>query len=378
MEPVRLLIVDDSIFMRQTLVKLLSCDDINVIDTAKNGKEGIEKIIKLEPDVVTLDIEMPIMNGLEALKEIMRIHPVPVIMVSTLTIEGAETTVEALSNGAIDFIAKKAAFGELIQIKDELISKILEIGRNSVLKNMLLRKRLLTRKSIPNELEDSNRQGKAYFIAKNFLNIGKSKANDYSIRRNNRPGGYDIDIIGIGISTGGPNSLHEMIKELPANLKTPILIAQHMPPNFTKSLAVRLNSLTELTVKEAEENEKICPGTIYIAQGGRHMSVARNNRINISDLPPDLLYKPSVDVLMSSISDIFGRRAIGIIMTGMGHDGLEGIRKLSKTGGYIIAQEPDSCVISGMPKSIIDAGLADEIQPLNFMADTISGICVNS
>ena len=365
MAKIRVLIVDDSVFMRQALVRILSNDNIEVIDIARNGREGVEKTISLKPDVVTMDIEMPVMNGIDALKEIMSTYPVPVIMVSTLTSEGADATLDALSNGAVDFITKRAGFREMDSLKDEVVSKVLALGLNPMLKNQMIRRRLQTRFASQNPA-----QTKISDIAKSNLPQNPTGFNKIL---NRKPG--KIEIIGIGISTGGPNSLQEFVKGLPESFETPILIAQHMPAYFTKSLANRLNNLTNLTVKEAESDEIINKRTIYIAQGGKHLIAKKNLRIYLTDEPPGLLYKPSVDTLINSIADTYGSRALGIIMTGMGHDGLEGIGNIVRRGGYAIAQDPDSCVISGMPKSIIDANLQDEIQPLSNMAARVSEIC---
>ena len=360
MTPIKVLVVDDSVFMRQAISKIISCDQIRVIDTAKNGREGVDKVIALNPDVVTMDIEMPEMTGLDALKEIMNTHPVPVIMVSTLTSEGANATIEALSNGAVDFITKKSAFREMDSIKDELVNKIKTIGFNNSLKRLLIRNRFIKNKSVINQLNGEPATVTSPLILK---------------KKKPRPKPGAIKLVSIGISTGGPNSLNELIRSLPENFRTPVLIAQHMPAFFTKSLAERLNSITNITIKEAEQDEQILPATIYIAQGGKHLSAKKNFRLQISEQPPNLLYKPSVDVLMDSVADVYGSHVLGIIMTGMGHDGTEGIRTLQSAGGYAIAQDPDSCVISGMPKSIIDAGLADEIVTLSNLGKTISEIC---
>jgi len=366
MTKIRVLIVDDSVFMRQALVRILTNDKIEVIDIARNGKEGVEKTIDLKPDLVTMDIEMPVMNGIDALKEIMAKYPVPVIMVSTLTSEGADATMEALSSGAVDFITKRAGFREMDSLKDEVVSKVLALGLNPILKNQMIRRRLQTRfiSQISSSTSKINENTKLNVAP---VAIGTNKAT-------NRKHGK-IEIIGIGISTGGPNSLQELVKNLPENFETPILIAQHMPAYFTKSLANRLNNLTNLTVKEAESDEFVNKKTIYIAQGGRHLIVKKNYRLYLTDEPAGLLYKPSVDTLINSIAETYSNRALGIIMTGMGHDGLEGIGNLVKKGGYAIAQEPDSCVISGMPKSIIDACLQDEIQSLSNIAARITEIC---
>lgn len=369
MEPIRVLVVDDSIFMRRTISKLISSEQILVVDTACNGREAIEKIIEHNPDIVTLDIEMPIMNGLEALKEIMENHPLPVLMLSTLTSDGADATIDALSNGAIDFITKKAAFTEMNSIKDELIDKILSIGKNSSIKNQLRRKsQLLNMKKNINKSDESDSS-----LSKKLIEKARQKGSQSTFKTSdNRP--KDISIITIGISTGGPVALNELLSHLPGNIPVPILIAQHMPPYFTKSLAERLNNSSKLNVKEAENGDKALPGWVYLAPGGRQMTINKRFLISIGDDPKDELYKPSVNVLLGSVADSFSSNSVGIIMTGMGHDGRESAKKVKSAGGFMIAQDIDSCVVPGMPKSIIDNHLADEIHSLHYMPEAIASL----
>ncbi len=364
MGKIRAVLVDDSFFMRQTLTKILSSENIEVVDTARNGKEGIEKIKERKPDVVTMDIEMPVMNGLDALKELMETFPVPVIMVSTLTSEGAESTLDALSLGAVDFVTKKAAFKEMGSIKDELISKIVAVGENTTLQNELIRKRLLLKASRPKD--------KKAKTAKPPIDLAEKKTKEKLYRRKKRPQKDDISIIGIGISTGGPAALKTLIPQIPGNLPVPIVIAQHMPEYFTKTLADRINANSQLKVKEAEDAEKLKPGTVYIAPGGKQLEINRNFRTKIFDVSPEYVYSPSVEALIGSLVKSYGDRVLGVMMTGMGNDGLESFKKLNDAGGYIIVQDVDTCVVGGMPGAIINAGIADEIQSLNRMAHAIS------
>ncbi len=369
MEPIRVLVVDDSIFMRRTISKLISSDQILVVDTACNGREAIDKIIEHNPDIVTLDIEMPIMNGLEALKEIMENHPLPVLMLSTLTSDGADATIEALSNGAIDFITKKAAFTEMNSIKDELIEKILSIGKNSSIKNQLRRKsQLINMKKNINKTDESDSG-----LSKKLIEKARQKSSQSTYKTSdNRP--KNISIVTIGISTGGPVALNDLLSHLPGNIPVPILIAQHMPPYFTKSLAERLNNSSKLNVKEAENGDKAMPGWVYLAPGGKQMTINKRFLISIGDDPKDELYKPSVNVLLGSVAESFSSNSVGIIMTGMGHDGRESAKKVKSSGGFMIAQDLDSCVVPGMPKSIIDNHLADEIHSLSDMPEAIASL----
>lgn len=340
LEQIKVLVVDDSAFMRKSLGLLLESDpQIKVIGTATDGLVAIEKVKKLKPDIVTLDIEMPNMDGLAALERIMKECPVPVIMVSSLTIEGADVTIKALELGAVDFIPKEMSFVSvaITGIKEELISKVKAITKNKkVLSkvNVLNTKPKKTR-SVSSSLTLPQRQYRA---------------------------------LGIGISTGGPISLQKVIPLLSANLRMPVFIVQHMPPKFTASLAERLDNLSPLEVKEAENGEVVRNGVVYIAPGGFHMLIKKdklnNNIIGISDQPSNVLHKPSVDVMLQSVQDIYGKNMLGVIMTGMGKDGLEGIKRLKASGGYCIAQNEETCVVYGMPRAIVDNGLADIVASL--------------
>ncbi|MEJ5286344.1 MAG: Chemotaxis response regulator protein-glutamate methylesterase CheB [Candidatus Kapaibacterium sp.] len=361
---IKLLIVDDSIFMRQALSKIFSQPDIEIVGLARNGKEAVQMAAELSPDVITMDIEMPVMNGLDALREIMKTNPTPVLMVSTLTSEGADATLEALSLGAVDFITKKSNFTEMGSLKDELLAKVRNIAHNSEVKNRLIRRRLLQKLQ-----ESQTRQG-----------LSREATTDVStkseVQFKARPNPQDIDVVGIGISTGGPAALQEVFSQLPGDLPFPILIVQHMPPLFTKSLANRLNSLSKVNVKEAENMDILQNGWAYIAPGGLQMTVNKQGRIVISP-EPNTLFKPSADVMFSSLAEVFGSHTVGIIMTGMGNDGTEGLRLISGKGGYVIAQAPDTCVVAGMPGSVISAKIANEIVPLKDIPQVISELGTN-
>lgn len=353
---IKLLIVDDSIFMRTTLEKILSTDNIKVIGKASNGKDAVDMCLSLEPDVITMDIEMPIMNGIEAVREIMSKKPTPILMVSTLTSEGADSTINALSAGAIDFVTKSAAFSELYELKDELIEKVTSVAGKKP------KRRILTKES------------KSVDISKKSSNISKYNPSDFILEGNKRPRSSDIAIIGIGISTGGPATLAKLIPEINPNIPVSIIVAQHMPAYFTGSLAKRLDNISKLTVKEAEDGEVLKPGVVYIAKGGSQTVVNRRKTINITDNPHDALYKPSVDVMMDSLMRTYMNKVLGIIMTGMGKDGTESMKKLKSINGYVIAQDEASCVLYGMPKSVINNGAACEITPLEYISHSINHI----
>ncbi|MBI5727510.1 MAG: chemotaxis response regulator protein-glutamate methylesterase [Ignavibacteriales bacterium] len=348
-EKTRVIIVDDSAFMRKSLSLMLSSDpSVEIIATARDGAEGLEKVRTLKPDVVTLDIEMPVMDGLTALKRIMEECPTPVIMVSSLTTEGADSTIKALELGAVDFIPKEMSYVSIniSKIKEELIHKVKVIAKQSRMKNRILRFRM------PGEtIADIPRKT---FSTPSML----------------------IKSIALGVSTGGPLSLQQVIPLLPEKMRVPMFIVQHMPPKFTKSLADRLDSMSQVKVKEAENDEEVKPGVVYIAPGGFHMHIREMGlgriKIQITDEPANTLHRPAVDVMMKSVFNVYGKNMLGVIMTGMGKDGFEGIKELKRAGGYAIAQDEESCVVYGMPKAIVDAGLADSVVPLKNIAETIN------
>lgn len=343
-QKIRVAIVDDSAFMRKSLSMMLESDDsISVVGTARDGIEGYELVKKEKPDIVTLDIEMPRMDGLTALKKIMKDCPTSVLMVSSLTTEGADATLKALEYGAVDFISKEMSFVSIniSKIKDDLIRKV---------KSIVLHKRSVDRiKRIQTSLLRTTTSISTTPASKTIPIL-------------------DYNAIAIGISTGGPLSLQKVVPTLSGKINVPIFIVQHMPPHFTKSLADRLNSLSELEVKEAENGDIIKGGHVYIAPGGYHLFVKNGNShstvIKISETPADTLHRPSVDVMLDSVVDYYGKKVLGIIMTGMGKDGLLGITKLKNLGGTCIAQNEESCVVYGMPKAVVDAGFADAVLSL--------------
>ncbi len=352
MDKIKAVIVDDSAFMRKSLSIMIGSDvEIEIVGTAKNGLEGYNMVKALKPDIVTLDIEMPVMDGLTSLKKIMADCPTSVIMVSSLTTEGAEATIQALELGAVDFIPKEMSFVSvnIVNIKEELIKKI---------------KAIVKQKKLQSRLEKLQKLGD-----KNKVVVPQSKASLFVPKI-----GYKA--IGLGISTGGPLSLQKVIPFINDKINAPIFIVQHMPPKFTKSLAERLNSLSPISVKEAENNEVVKKSWVYLAPGGYHMTVIKNGSgdavINISDRPSDTLHRPCVDVMMRSLIKVYGKQTLGVIMTGMGKDGYEAVKDLKGLGGYCIAQSEETCVVYGMPKAIVDAGYADAIVPLEKIYETIN------
>ncbi|MCX6169899.1 MAG: chemotaxis response regulator protein-glutamate methylesterase [Ignavibacteriales bacterium] len=353
-ENISVLIVDDSAFMRKSLSIMIGSDpEITVVGTARNGQEGFDLAKSLKPDIITLDIEMPVMDGLTALKKIMTECPTSVIMVSSITTEGAQATIKAMELGAVDFIPKELSYVSvnIAAIKEDLIQKIKEIVRQKSLKDRLKR------------IRSSAAPGS---LPKRPTNV---------IREIPRIG---YKAIAIGISTGGPFTLQKVLPVISEKVNVPIFIVQHMPPKFTKSLAERLNGMCRLEVKEAEDNERVKPNVIYIAPGGYHMKVRSNGmsgiNINITSEPSDTLHRPAVDVMMNSVLDVYGKLTLGIIMTGMGKDGFEAVKNLKKLGGYSIAQDEESCVVYGMPKAIVDGGIADVVLPAEKIPEMINKV----
>ena len=344
---IKVIVIDDSAFMRKSLTLMLESDrEIRVIATARDGSEGIEKISKLKPDIVTLDIEMPSMDGLTALKIIMEQMPVPVLMVSSLTTESAQATMQAFDLGAVDFISKDLASisTNIKNIKGELIDKIKQIVRSRLIQTRFRMRRLV----------QSSRDRKGQIAPASKSVSFESVASDFQA-------------VVVGISTGGPEVLHNLIPKIPEQFPIGMVIVQHMPPHFTKSLADRLNIISKVNVKEAEQGEVVEPGKVLIAPGGRHLTF-RNDGPNviteISDEPINALYRPSADIMMKSAGVTFHGPLLGVIMTGMGRDGVEGLKCIKSKGGYVIAQDEESCIVYGMPQAALEEGVVDSMVSL--------------
>lgn len=350
--PLRALVVDDSALYRKIVRSVLEeIPGVEVVGTAVNGRMALEKIDALAPDLITLDLEMPLLDGLGLLRELRsRKTEVQAIMVSALTAEGARATNKALQLGAFDFVLKPTG-GNLDVNKEQL-------------RVDLLPKIEACRTASRPLVGRTHSAGNTAVAERPDNSIGRMCAAVRSICE--KPA-----IVGIGISTGGPAALTKMLPLLPANYPVPIVIVQHMPPMFTKSLADDLNQLCQLEVDEASNRVAIKPGQIWIAPGGSQMRVAKlmgKTVLQITDAPPERNCKPSVDYLFRSIAQHFGGRAAGAILTGMGDDGLAGCLLLKKQGARIIAQDETSCVVYGMPRAIVDAGIADDVVPLDRVA----------
>jgi two-component system, chemotaxis family, protein-glutamate methylesterase/glutaminase len=344
---IKVIIIDDSAFMRKSLTLMLESDrEIRVIATARDGSEGIAKISKMKPDIVTLDIEMPGMDGLTALKIIMEQIPVPVLMVSSLTTESAQSTMKAFDLGAVDFISKDLASisTNIKYIKDDLIDKIKQIARSRLIQTRFRMRRLV----------QSTREKKSHIEPASKAVSFESVASDFQA-------------VVVGISTGGPEVLHKIIPTIPEQFPIGMAIVQHMPAHFTKSLADRLNNISKVYVKEAEHGEVIEPGKVLIAPGGRQMTFCNNGPLvttEISDNPFNALYKPSADIMMKSAAATFQGPLLGLIMTGMGKDGVEGLKSIKSKGGYVIAQDEESCIVYGMPQAALEEGVVDSMVSL--------------
>jgi two-component system chemotaxis response regulator CheB len=344
--PIRVLVVDDSPFMRRAITRMITTEPgIAIVGQASNGAEAIQLIAELRPDVVTMDIEMPVMDGLTALKRIMAERPVPVIMMSTLTQTGSSATLQALELGAFDFVPKpETSMLDVFTVQHELTSKIKEASRP---------RRTGPLPSMPTPAAPPAKIGEPRLTQK-------------------------IDLVAIGISTGGPPALQALLPQLPADFPVPVLVVQHMPPGFTRSLAERLDKLSGVRVKEAEQGEKLDPATVYIAPAGWHLTVkveARGTFVQLIDSSDSKTWhKPSVDVLMASVAMTFGPRALGLIMTGMGNDGTAGAGAMKRAGAPIWAQDEESCVVYGMPRAVFESGVVDKVLPLPRIATELARI----
>ncbi len=347
---VRVLVVDDSAIIRQVLQNILKKDPlIEIAGIARDGREAIEKIAKLQPDVVTLDIEMPRMDGLTALERIMSEDPLPVLMVSSLTQKGADATMKALSLGAADFIGKQLSnsLGSNEDVQHDLVEKVKTIAkRKRSIRNLALMKARHAQK--------------------------KAQQGPNSIKRTFK---HEYDVLAIGSSTGGPSALEHVLSGLAPNLPVAVLVVQHMPAGFTKTFASRLNQTCDIEVKEAENDEEILPGRVYIAPGSHHLTAYKTfggkvvTRLALD--PDNTPHRPSVDVMIGSVAEVFGGKTLGVILTGMGSDGANGLAQIKHKNGTIIAQDEETCVVYGMPKAVVDRGLADFTLPLDEIADQI-------
>lgn len=346
---IRVLVVDDSLFMRKLIARLLEEDPLlEVAGSARNGEEGVLLAKELKPDVITMDVEMPVMNGLDAVERIMKERPTPIVMLSSLTHEGARETIAALQRGAVDFIAKPSGStsADLYRVKDEMIAKI----KSAALTNLSVLRPVRHLRQPAAARETSSRDREQHKpLPKSFTQI-----------------------VAIGTSTGGPRALDAVIGALPAGFASPVLVVQHMPPRFTKSLAQRLDGSSALRVVEAEDGDIVRGGTVYVAPGDFHMTVVDKGgdyRIKLNQDPLRNGHRPSADVLFESVAKLHRLKRHFVIMTGMGNDGAKGMMLAKETGASsTIAEAKETCIVYGMPKAAADLGCVDHVEPLDRIA----------
>ena len=343
-QKIRVLVVDDSAFVRRAIIRMFeSSGDIQIVDVASDGEMALELIKKLHPDVVTLDVRMPVMDGLKALERIMVECPTPVVMLSSLTEKGGENTLKALELGAVDFIDKSTSAGpmDIAAITEELTSKI----------------------HIAAQVDMEKLQSRS----------GKLESSALSTPTTTRKS-FNTEIVLIGTSTGGPPALQTILSKIPEDFPCPILIVQHMPVGFTASLAERLNRISPISVKEADNGDLLVPGRAYIAPAGKHMKIKRSGEglhIWLDLSPQEALHRQSVDALFESAATVCGDRCLAVVLTGMGRDGSIGAQALKKAGARVVAESEETSTVFGMPKAVMEAVKVDSQAPLYKIATTI-------
>lgn len=338
---VRVLVADDSFLMRKIISDVINADpELEVVDKAKNGKEALEKTLTLRPDVLTLDVNLPLLDGISVLEEIMRKQPTPVIMISAYTRQGTSATIKALELGALDFIAKPS--GEIsldiYKLKDEIVYKI------KLAAKVDLDKFLSTVTTLPL--------------------LGRKKTRPATIKK----------LVVIGASSGGPRAILEIMQDIPSDIAAAFLIVQHMPRGFTSSFAERISWQSEIKTKEAEDGDIVEAGKAFVAASGYHLVLEGEEeklKLRLNQDAPVNFMRPSIDVTMQSCVNIFGNNVIGVILTGMGRDGLDGARRIKEKEGLVIVQDEKTSMIWGMPKAVYDAGLADKVLSVSEIAGAI-------
>jgi two-component system chemotaxis response regulator CheB len=375
---IRVLVVDDSSFFRRRLTEILAADtELLVVGTANNGKEAVEKAAELKPDVITMDVEMPVMDGIQAVREILKNQRVPILMFSSLTHAGAKATLDALDAGAVDFLPKK--FEDIARDKGEAI----EVLRQRV--KAVARRRLFVRPTAavapapaPAPRPAPSALARTPLARAELLrSTERTEPVEATNTANFKPSGKHYKLVAIGTSTGGPVALQTIITALPANFPLPIVLVQHMPAAFTGAFASRLNSLAKIEVKEAADGDILRPGVAYMAPGGTQMLVEGSDsqaKLRIKDDDsPRITFKPSVDITFGTAAKVFNDKVLAIVLTGMGSDGRDGCRLLKQFGSKIWSQDEASCVVYGMPQAVTSAGLTDLEVPL---ADVASKMIV--
>ncbi len=367
---VKVLVVDDSSFFRRRVTEIVNQDPLlEVVDTAVNGKEAIEKALNLRPDVITMDIEMPVLDGISAVREIMAKCPTPILMFSSLTQAGAKATLDALDAGALDFLPKK--FEDIARDKQEAITLL-----QQRIKALSRRRMFMTtpRVATPTLTNTGSSLARSITSVTSSLRT-QPVAEKVSAPVHYKRSGKNYQLVAIGTSTGGPVALQTILTQLPANFPHPILLIQHMPSTFTSAFAARLNSLCKISVKEAEDGDVLKPGNAYLAPGGKQMLVdgrGTSARLRIIEGNDKVNYKPCVDITFASLAKSHGDKVLAIILTGMGADGRDGARLLKDQGATIWAQDEASCVVYGMPQAVAKAGISSESLPLDRVAQRVS------
>ncbi len=375
---VRVLVVDDSSFFRRRVSEIINSDPrLEVVDIAINGKEAIEKNIKIKPDVITMDVEMPVMDGITAVREIMKAQPTPILMFSSLTHDGAKATLDALDAGALDFLPKK--FEDIARNRDEAVSllqqRVFEISR----KRVFLRRPFGGANETQTRIDSASNKARVHTSpiapsALKKLTVPPIQERNRVVGAKFRATGKKYDITVIGTSTGGPVALQNILTKLPGHYPHPIVLIQHMPATFTAAFAARLNSLCQIQVKEAEDGDLLKPGCAYLAPGGKQMMIdgrVGTEKLRIMDGGDRMNYKPCVDVTFGSAAKVYQAKVLSMVLTGMGADGREGARMLKEAGATIWAQDEESCVVYGMPQAVAKAGISTENLPLDRIAERI-------
>lgn len=346
MNKITVMVADDSALMRRMISDMIKMEsDMEIIDIARDGEDLLNKLKNKVPDVLTLDIEMPKLNGVETLKKITEAKiPVKVIMLSSLTKEGATITMECLQNGAVDFVQKPGGSISLDinKVREELINKI------------RIAKRISNKTLAPKAKVDKN------YTYKKEKSFSKTSGK--------------FEAVVIGASTGGPKALYEVITKLPENLGVPVLVVQHMPVGFTKAFAERLDRFSKLKVVEATQGERIQNNIVYVAPGGTHMEISNDKTINLTMEPPMWGVRPAVDKLFISASKVYNGKLLGVVLTGMGKDGANGVVEIKKLGGYNMSEDESTCTIYGMPKAAFETRMVDEVVPLYHVSERIVNV----
>lgn len=372
---IRVLVVDDSSFFRRRVSEIINSDArLEVIDVAMNGKEAVEKALLLKPDVITMDIEMPVMDGITAVREIMAKMPIPILMFSSLTHDGAKATLDALEAGALDFLPKK--FEDIARNRDEAVLLLQQRVLQIASRRAFVRRAPISARTTTTAMPTTSRVAP---IARPLRTTSSATATAHqsiastsSIGSRFKPSGKKYQLTAIGTSTGGPVALQKILTNLPINYPHPIVLIQHMPATFTAAFASRLNSLCKIEVREAQDGDVLKPGVAYLAPGGKQMMLdgrPGSARLRIIDGGERMNYKPCVDVTFGSAAKVYGDKVLSMILTGMGADGREGARMLKSAGATIWAQDEESCVVYGMPQAVAKAGISTEDLPLERIAE---------